>query len=187
MQRTRMRLVGLFGATLLALTAVGPVAASTPVSQSGKVGAYQVNDQNSDSGAGVRCVYETQKRGGAYQLDKLRIRAPFVHSYTQKSQWVGWRYIIKRDTNFDNKFGELYRSPIVKTKATQSTIAPFKDRTWVSGQSPKGNYQVWVVLFWYGHTNSTTQTGKAVEVLDWYTLRGGGNHMVRQTDCYAQN
>jgi hypothetical protein len=185
MNGTRMRLVSLLGATLLALTAVAPASASTNVSQSGKVGAYQVNDQNTLPG--VRCIYETHKEGGAYQLDKLRVRAPFVHSYIHKSQWVGWRYIVKRDTNFDNVFGEVYRSPIVKAKATQSTIAPFSDRVWTSGEHPKGNYQVWIVLFWYGHANKTSVSGKVVEVLDYYAVRGGGPDTVRMTDCYKEN
>jgi len=187
--RTRIRLVSMVGAALLAITAVAPASADTVKSTSGNPGAYQVNDQENVYN-GVKCQYETHKEGGAYRLDRLVVRKPYVHSYTSGQQWVGWRFIVKRDANFDNVYQEVYRSPIVKAKASQANIAPFSDRVWYAPESTsslKGNYKVWLVLFWYQKPGSTHQTGKVVTEIDYYGVRGGGQDTDRLNSCYREN
>ncbi len=188
MNRTRS-LVSLFGAALLAVSAAAPAAADTVREQSGKYGAYQVNDQQNVAN-GVKCQYETHKEGGAYRLDRLVVRKPYVHSYTSGHQWVGWRYIVKRDHDTNGTFQEVYRSSIVKAKATQATIANFSDRIWYAPESTsslKGNYKVLLVLFWYQKPGSTQQSGKVVTEIDWYGVKGGGPDMTRQNNCYREN
>jgi hypothetical protein len=181
--RSRTRLVSLVGAALLAITAVAPASADTPYSTSGNYGSYQLNDAEGVAN-GVKCIYESHKTNGKYLLDKLRIRKPFVHSYTSGQQWVGWRYIVKRDHDTNGSYQEVYRSPIVKAKASQSQIAPFSDRFWTAPESVHGNYKVWVVLFWYQKPGSTHQTGKVVTELDWYRVTGGGPDSTREGSCY---
>jgi hypothetical protein len=186
---SRTHLISLVGAALLAVSAVAPASADTVKSRSGNYGSYQINDQENVYN-GVKCQYETHKEGGAYRLDKLVIRKPYVHSYTSGQQWVGWRYIVKRDADTNGTFQEVYRSSIVKAKASQSAIAPFSDRTWYAPESTtslKGNYKVWIVLFWYKKPGSTQQTGKVVTEVDWYGVRGGGPDMNRNNNCYREN
>lgn len=184
MNGTRTRLVSLLGAALLAIAAVGPASADTVKSQSGTYGSYQVNDFQTGT-QGVKCVYDARTTKGKHQLGKLRVRKPFVHSATSGSQWVGWRFIVKRDHDTNGSFQEVYRSGIVKAKATQATIAPFSDRVWSLPNTVKGNYKVWLVLFWYKKGTKTVQTGKVVTELDWYRVTGGGDvNKTRQDSCY---
>jgi hypothetical protein len=186
---TRTRLVSLLGATLLAITAVAPASADTVKSTDGNYGMYEVRDQENVYN-GVKCQYETHKEHGAYQLDKLVVRKPYVHSYTSGNQWVGWRFIVKRDGDLNGSYQEIYRSSIVKKKANQTDVAAFSDRTWYapdSQSSLKGNYKVWLVLFWFKPGSSTKISGKVATEIDWYGVRGGGNDMNRQNNCYREN
>jgi hypothetical protein len=182
MHMTRTRLVSLVGAALLAITAVAPASAETLRSESGHPGYYQIDDQQTLPGA--FCIYEGHKTSGKYLLDKIRIRRPIVHSYTSGQQWVGWRYIVKRDHDTNGTFQEVYRSSIVKAKASQTTIAPFSDRVWTAPETVKGNYKVLVVLFWYQKPGSTKQSGKVVAELDYYKVTGGGPNTTRMDSCY---
>lgn len=189
MSGTRIRLASLLGAALLAISTVAPASADTVKSQSGDYGIYQVNDQQNVRN-GVKCQYETHLEHGGYMLDKLVVRRPYVHSYTSGSQWVGWRYIVKRDADTNGSFQEVYRSSIVKRKANQANVAAFSDRVWHAPESRaslKGNYKVWLVLFWYKPGSSTRVSGKVVTELDWYGVRGGGPDTDRQNNCYRQN
>ncbi|MEZ4597057.1 MAG: hypothetical protein R3C32_09595 [Chloroflexota bacterium] len=186
---TRARLVSLMGAGLLAISGLAPASADTVKSQSGNYGAYQVNDQQNVHN-GVKCQYETHLEHGGYMLDRLVVRKPYVHSYTSGRQWVGWRFIVKRDHDTNGSFQEVYRSGIVKARASQSSIADFDDRVWHAPESTsslKGNYKVWLVLFWYKPGSSTKVSGKVVTEIDWYGVRGGGSDTNRQNNCYRQN
>jgi len=191
---SRTRLVSLIGAALLAVTAVAPAAAYTVKTEQDPSDSYELIDE---SGApGVRCTYESGKTstsmGDNYLLDKIRVKAPRnFHHYTSSKNWVGWRYIIKRAPNFVGSFNEVYRSPIYKQKANDNTHpAQFSNRTWTAPEAfskIKGNWKVWVVLFWYKPGSSTRIKSKHVLELDYYAVRGGGADMERQDSCNGAN
>ncbi len=194
MSRTRIRLLSLVGAALLAVTAVAPAAAYTPITTQNPSDSYEVTDENSAPGA--RCVYESTKtttgNGKLYLLDKIRIRAPKnFHHYTSNKNWVGWRYIIKRDHDYNNGYNEVYRSPVYKAKANDNQYpAQFSDRTWTAPElysKVKGNWKVWVVLFWFQPGSSTQLRSKHVLEYDYYAVRGGGPDTTRMDSCNGAN
>lgn len=177
MSRTRIRLASLVGAVVLAVSAVAPASAYTPITQQNPSDSYEIMDQ--DDAPAVRCVYETHTEGGLYRLDKIRVRGPKnFHHYTSKKNWVGWRYILKRDHDYNGGFNEVYRSPVYKAKSTNNTSpAQFSDRIWKAPEAYsrlKGNWKVWVVLFWFKPGSSTKVKSKHVLELDYYAVRGGG-------------
>ena len=103
-------------------------------------------------------------------------------------QWVGWKYKIQGDTNFDNVFGTKFTSTVVKAKATDHTPASFARRTWTAPSNLKrGNYRVQVTLIWYKPGSSTQVQGRQVANIDYYKVAGGGPDSVRQNNCYFKN
>jgi hypothetical protein len=194
MSHTRIRLLSLVGAALLAVTAVAPASAYTPITEQDPSDGYEVTDEMGTPG--VRCVYEDHQtstsQGHDYLLDRIRVRGPKnFHHYTSAKNWVGWRYILKRDHDYDNGYNEVYRSPIYKAKANDNTSpAQFSDRTrYVSESfsSLKGNWKVWIVLFWFKPGSSTQVRSKHVLELDWYAVKGGGPDTTRQNNCNGAN
>jgi hypothetical protein len=191
---SRTRLLSLFGAALLAVTAVAPASAYTVKSDQDPSDSYELIDESGSPG--VRCTYESSttntSMGSSYLLDKIRIRAPKnFHHYTSARNWVGWRYIIKRQPDFVGSFNEVYRSPVYKTKANDNTDpAQFSNRTWTAPEAfsrIKGNWKVWVVLFWFKPGSSTVVRSKHVLELDYYAVRGGGVDTERQDSCNGAN
>lgn len=190
MIKERIRTSIVVSATLLALVlAVQPVAASTPVSQTGKVGPYQIDDFQ-DTTRGANCVYKKTKTNGKNRLGEINVRPPKVHARDtgagNQSQWVGWRFIIQQDKEFDGTYKSIFKSTFVKKKATETSIAAFTRRAWTAHSNPKGNYRVRVVLVWYKPGTSTTVQGKVVEQIDWYNVKKGNGTSVkiRQSSCY---
>jgi hypothetical protein len=193
--RSRTRLVGLLGAALLAITAVAPASAETVITlPTNPYGAYEIDDTNGTPG--VRCVYETHEtstsQGDHYLLDKIRVRAPDnFHHYTSNRNWVGWRYILKRDHDYNNSYHEWYRSPIYKARANDNQYpVQFSDRVKSvpeSFSSLKGNWKVWIVLFWYKPGSSSNLKTKAVIEYDYYAVKGGGSDTVRMNNCNGAN
>ena len=200
MSRTRIRLVSLLGAALLAVTAMAPASAETIKVQQTPNGSYEITD--TDSAPGVRCVYETNTTstgvGNVYLLDKIRVRAPDnFHHYTSARNYVGWRYILKRDTNTssDGPYYEEYRSPIYKYRANNNQYpAQFSDRVWTAPEAYsklRGNWKVWIVLFWFKSGSSTQVRSKHVIEYDYYAVRGGGMDTpadnARDNNCNGAN
>jgi len=182
--------VGLLGAAVLAITAVAPAAAYTPITQQDPSDSYEVQDESGYPG--VRCVYEDHKTGSNYRLDKIRVRGPKnFHHYTSAKNWVGWRYILKRDHDYNNSYNEVYRSPVYKARANDNTSpAQFSDRIWTAPEpyyKLKGNWKVWVVLFWFKPGSSTVLKSKHVLELDYYAVRGGGSDTERMNNCNGAN
>jgi hypothetical protein len=190
MIRTVTRRATLLGPVLMTLMLVAqPVAASTPISQTGAYGAYEITDfENTQRGA--NCLYEGHKTNGKNRLDKISIRPPKVYADQAPSgdpgQWVGWRYIIQRDSNFDQVYSDVYVSSFVKDKAKLAQLADFTRRTWTAPEDPKGNYRVRIVIKWFKYGSSTQQSAKVVEQLEWYHLKVGSNASgkVRHNVCY---
>ena len=190
MTRRMARRAMVLGPVFMALAlAVQPVAASTPISQSGLYGEYQINDDQGTT-RGANCLYEGHKTNGKYLLNKISIRPPVVHAHDygagNTSQWVGWRYVIQRDSNFDNVYGDVYKSGWVKDKASETEIADFTRRTWTAPENPAGNYRVRIIIKWFKPGTTSTQSGRAVEELDWYHLKVGDNASgkIRNNVCY---
>jgi hypothetical protein len=194
--RSRTRLVGLVGAALLAIIAVAPASAYTPIIEQDPSDSYEIMDD--DSHPAVRCVYEYAETNGQHRLDKIRIRGPKnFHHYTSAKNWVGWRYILKRDTDTssDGPYYEEYRSPVYKARANDNTYpAQFSDRIWTAPEPNsqlRGNWKVWVVLFWFKPGSSTQVRSKHVLELDYYAVRGGGQDTssdnARDNNCNGNN
>jgi len=188
MIRTVTRRATLLGPVLMALVLVAqPAAATYRVSESGVHGPYEILDTPTDRGA--KCFYETSKTSGKNVLDRINIRPPLnVHSYDygagDPDQWVGWRYIIQRDTNFDGDYGDLYKSSWIKDKANESIPAEFSRRTWYASENPRGNYRVRIVIRWYEPGSSTVESGKVVHQLDYYQAIKGSSTKDRMGSCY---
>ncbi len=177
MSRTRTRLISLLGAALLAITAVAPASAYTVITDQDPSDSYELMDE--EYSAGIRCVYEDHETNGQHRLDKIRIRGPKnFHHYTSNKNWVGWRYILKRDHDYNGGYNEVYRSPVYKTRANDNQYpAQFSDRIWTAPEgynSLKGNWKVWVVLFWFKPGSSTQLKSKHVLEAEYYAVRGGG-------------
>ena len=87
--------------------------------------------------------------------------------------------------------GRREQDPDVRVgRDNRRDVAAFGDRTWYAPESQtslKGNYKVWLVIFWYKPGSSTTVSGKVVTEIDWYGVRGGGSNMNRQNNCYREN
>src|SRR5262245_15512237 len=157
--RTRMirsmpRRAAVIGSALMALVlAAQPAIAAQVTSTTGKVGPYQINDEQATT-RGANCDYKTNAQSnGQHLLKDITVRAPFVHARDtgpgNQSQWVGWQFKIDHDTNFDNVYANVFTSTIVKRKATETTIAPFSRRSWTPASTPKGNFRVRIVIYWY--------------------------------------
>lgn len=185
------RRAALLGPVLMALVlAAQPAAAAHVTNTTGHPGPYQINDEEGGP-RGANCDYKTQVTNGQHLLKDISVRAPFVHARNtgpgNQSQWVGWQFKIDRDTNFDNVYSNVFTSNIVKRTATETTIAPFSRRTWTPASTPKGNFRVRIVMYWYTHSSATTVTGKVYATIQWYHVRGGGPDTVRETNCYRSN
>ena len=161
MIRMMTRRAVVLGPVLMALAlAAQPVAASTPISDSGHQGPHLINDSSGTRGA--NCLYEGHKTYNKYLLDKISIRPPVVYSYDtgpgNQSQWVGWRYIIQRDTApYGDGYGDLYKSTWVKDKADEAIPADFARRIWTASEDTQGQlpgldrHQVVRVRQFHGH------------------------------------
>ena len=164
-----------------------PVAADFRVSESGVHGPYAAMD--SDTHPGVKCFYETNKTNGKNVLDRVKIRPPQnVHSYDygagDPNQWVGWRYIIQRDSDTNGTFADLYKSSFVKDKANETDPAEFSSRTWHASENPQGNYRVRIVIRWYEPGSSSVESGKVVQQLEYYRAIKGSSTKDRMNSCY---
>jgi hypothetical protein len=173
------------------LLAVQPAAAASGIHETGLVGPYQINDDH-DTTRGANCDYETHKTNGAYLLDDISVRAPFMHARDRgvgnQTQWVGWQYKIQRTPTATTNFHTIFTSSVVKAKATETAIAPFTRRKWTAPETVRdGNYRVKVIMLWYKPGTSTVEQGRVVANIDYYHVRGGGPDTIRQTDCYKAN
>ena len=192
MIRARSRRALVLGPVLMGLLlAVQPVAAATAVSSSGTFGVAYIADFHVGK-QGARCDYKTTSSTTHFRLKDISVRGPEITAEDTGSghpnRWVGWRYKIQRDTNFDNQFGTFFKSGVVKAKATDQTPAVFARRTWTAPANLKmGNYRVQVTLIWYKPGSSTLVQGTQVANIDYYKVAGGGPDTVRHTDCYFTN
>jgi hypothetical protein len=186
-----------FGSLAMALAlATQPVAAATVTKTTGYVGHYVFNDDLTTT-RGADCVYEdhTELHRGVtgYWLDTLSIRGPRVyarHNSAGTKQWVGWRYKVQTQPSSDGTapWTTIYTSSVAKAKASISSGYQFPRRTWYAPKSlPDVNVRVFVLVYWYKRGGSTTVQGTVRASYDYYHVKGGGPHTIRQTDCYRVN
>jgi len=188
MSRMSSRHVVVLGAMLMALMlSAQPVAADYRVSESGVHGPYSTLD--TDIAPGAKCFYETNKTNGKNVLDRINIRPPqSVNSYDygpgNPNQWVGWRYIIQRDSDLNGTFANLFKSSWVKDKANETDPAEFGRRTWYASENPAGNYRVRIVIRWYEPGSSSVESGKVVHQFVYYRAVKGTSTKDRMNSCY---
>ena len=181
-----------FGPVLMALMlAVQPVAAVTVVSSSGSFGLAIIPDAQFPK-QGANCDYKTQGSNGHFRLKDMSARGPKIYAQDTGSgtqhQWVGWKFKIQGDTNFDQAFGTKFTSTVVKLQATDQTPSAFARRTWIAPSNLKmGNYRIQITLIWYKPGSKTEVKGKQVANVDYYKVAGGGPDTVRQNNCYYKN
>ena len=192
MIRTTIRRALVLGSVLMvAMPVAQPAAATTPISSSGTFGLAIIKDSHHGK-QGANCDYKTTKSNGVYPLKGISVRGPRLWAEDTGSgtqhQWVGWKYKIQRDTNFDQVYSTKFESSTVKEEATDQTPVQFSRRTWTASSNlAVGNYRVKVTLLWYEHGSTTDVRGKQVVLYDWYQAKGGGFDRVVQYHCYSSN
>ena len=169
------------------LLAAQPAAAFSFVSSTGTPGLYGESDIFAGP-QGADCVYQSTKSHHVYPLKDINVHGPYIYGKSSHHRWVGWRYRIQRDTNHDNVFGTFFTSSVVKAKANNNAPASFPVRKWTPPATLKeGNYRVQLTLYWYASGSSTVVDSKIVGLIQYYKMKGGGNLMVRTSDCYSTN
>ena len=187
MIRGTTRRATVLGTALMALIlAAQPVAAAHVTSTTGHVGRYTIHDKETTT-RGANCDYKTHLSNGQYLLKDISVRPPSVRARNtgpgNQSQWVGWQFKIDRDTNFDGVYANVFTSAVVKRVATETSSADFVRRTWTPASTPKGNFRVRIVIFWYTHASKTNETGRVKATLEWYHARKGGASIIRHNSC----
>ncbi len=192
MRRHKLRPALLLGALILALVlGVQPVAAVNVTHASGVFGYAVLQDAHFPK-QGANCDYKTTKSNGVYPLKDMSVRTTRIYARDTTSgtdqQWVGWRFKIQRDINFDQSFSTLFTSSVMKAEATDTTPATFNRRKWTPAPNlHTGNYRIQVTWLWYTPGSSTTVQGKQVGLIEWYHVQGGGADTVRNNDCFSSN
>jgi hypothetical protein len=170
-------------ASIVAVMAVGPVAADTELGHKGTVGKHSLRD--SARQGGIFCRYKTLSESKNHyegKLNRLVVRPPKMRAISGV-QKVGWRFIVQR-SNYDGPWKRTYRSPIQTAKAYSHTNASFTrmsvkvnvPRDGVDGEFDASySYRVIVKMFWY-RPNGTIR-GSARHLVDYahYVNYGGGD------------
>ena len=134
MRRHKLRPALLLGAVIMALVlGVQPVAAVNVTHASGVFGYAVLQDAHFPK-QGANCDHKTTKSNGVYPLKDMSVRTTRIYARDTSSgtdqQWVGWRFKIQRDINFDQSFSTLFTSSVMKAEATDTTPATFNRRKW---------------------------------------------------------
>lgn len=161
----------LVGSLLVSVVAAPSVAAFSEPKVTGTTGFYTVNDDNGTPG--VACRFTDQAGVKKDLLKRIRVAQNWSHGpYDQKS-WVGYRYIITRNTPpyDDGVFSVVYRSPVVKQRANQTEVAFFGPFAWTPPAGAKAHYQVRVVFTYYAPGSKTKVAGRVGGGLEVYRHR----------------
>lgn len=184
-------------ATMAALMAVSPAAASVDMGHKGNVGPHSFVDTYATPG--VVCSYTTIVSGDPWRgkLNHIDVNPPALKSILGEQE-VGWRFIVRRYRAIDkpgqtysanDPFTVVYRSPIQKATATNSVAAAF-DPMGVDVTVPAGTlkrnwgYLVVVKSFWY-RANGNRQ-GLAKDRLLWYGVEGSPFTHSSNLWCYGR-
>jgi hypothetical protein len=168
----------LVGALLVSVVAAPSVAAFSEKKSTGDTGFYTVTDYNGQPG--VACRFADQAGTKKDLLRRIRVAENWSHGpYSQKS-WVGYRYIITRNTPpyADRTFSAVYRSPIVKKRANQTEVASFGPFAWTPPAGAKAHYQVRLVFIYYAPGSKTKVAGRVRGDVEVY------RHRLNPTNTY---
>jgi hypothetical protein len=131
-----------------------------------------------DYGATVDCGYEvTSSSNGTWAEALLRklVVGPPTMPKPDRSQTVGWRFIVKRsmDARDNYPYVAIYRSPLQRALKTAG-FSPMKYRVTIPREdnTPNGrrfvSYQVVIKMFWYAADGSVvTKKSHLMENMDW--------------------
>ncbi len=173
-------------ASLAALLAVSPAAASVEMGHVGVVGPHNFLDTYADPG--VACNYATVSDGDVWRgkLAHIDVNPPSLNSISGE-QLVGWRFIVRRyrhiyepgrPRSVSDPYTVTYRSPIQQASATESVVADL-ERMGVDVSVPPGtlkrnwDYLIVIKSIWY-RPNGNRQ-GTATDRLRWYGVEGSSN------------
>ena len=152
---------------LVALLAV-PTAAFEEKASAGSVGSYEVPDA-----PGVVCSYEDNPGKAVDELDVVRIKPVTVKGPKAQETWVGFRYILKANTQpfADGVFKTVYKSPITKSKASRSEAIKLKGK-YITKEAHRSDFQVQLVFIYYEPGSKTKVAGKTRGLVEVYRQLG---------------
>jgi hypothetical protein len=158
-------------ASIIAVTAAGPVAADTELGHKGTVGQHSLRD-NAEKG-GIFCRYKALSEGPTSfegKLNRIVVRPPKMRSIST-SQRVGWRFIVQRSKD-GGAWKRTFRSPIQKARAYSNTNASFSRMSVKVNVPPDGLSDEFIASYSY----------RVIVKMIWYrpdgTQRGSARHMV---------
>jgi hypothetical protein len=160
--------IGTAVALMLAIAGATPIAADTPLTQSGRVGVHYLADSSEFPDA--TCTYDSQTT-----IHSIRLRAPFVYARNTvpgvETQAVSWLFVIQSRTPGTSAWSTVATSASQKKATTDVRTAAFTPVTRTFAGSAGKEYRALVVIRWYG-ANGTTEVGRATHRVDWYAWAG---------------
>ena len=161
----------LVGLLLVSVVAAPSVGAFSEQKANGDTGFYTVNDYN--GAPGVSCRFADQAGVKKDLVNRIRVAQNWSHGPYAAKSWVGYRYIITRNTPpyDDAAFGVVYRSPIVKQRANDTEVAFFGPFSWTPPAGVKAHYQVRLVFTYYAPGSKTTVAGRVRGDVEVYRQR----------------
>jgi hypothetical protein len=161
----------LVGLLLVSVVAAPSVGGFNDPKTTGTTGEYTVNDYNGTPG--VSCRFADQAGVNRDLVNRIRVAKNWSHGPYARKSWVGYRYIITRNTPpyDDATFSVAYRSPIVKQRANQTEVAFFGPFAWTPPAGAKAHYQVRLVFIYYAPGSKTKVVGRVRGALEVYRHR----------------
>jgi hypothetical protein len=171
----RIRTIGTIGGVLIALALVASPAGAYDITvDTGTTAQTNVNDTTGLPG--VTCRFERNPGVQNDELNKIKIRRVSAHGPFPQKSWVGFRFIVKRNSPplADDKFRTVFRSAIRKERANDADVAFFSGE-FVSPENVRSRYRVLIEFIFYAQGSQTQVIGKEKGLLEVYkhTMRGG--------------
>ncbi|GEM_PF-6119889 len=142
---------------VLALGAVAVLGASAPAgafqvySTSGVTGVVSVTDT---AGApGVRCTYRDAASAASEGLERIRTKGFYAHHPSSAKRYVGYRYIVTRQSLGSVVYSSVYTSTEKRQLASSTEATFFGNRDFVFGSPVTNNgarYRIVIQLTYYG-------------------------------------
>jgi hypothetical protein len=155
---------------LAVVVAMPPVAAYNEGARTGTAWGDPVVVHDYNDSAGVKCVFENNRGKKRDELDRIRIRPQFFHGPFAGKSYVGYKLLIKRNAPplKDGKYKTIYRSRIIKKRASQSEVAHFAARVWRAPERTRSRYRVHIVLLWYAKGSTSKVVGRTRGIMEVY-------------------